>query len=165
MGKSFALVAAALALVAGGFGLGSLVQPEKASAAVNAAGLRQDPPAGTRVALPDRDVFGQRLNLSRRKVLVILAGVCSDCSLQPLRHDALPYDRYDRILKVYESPADEVREIMEDTRSQHHPRLSVIADPESRLATALNAQWDGRWAVVERGLLVRLQKNPSDASF
>ena len=125
--------------------------------------MKDDAPLGTKVELPTRDVFGQGLDLAEAHVLVVYEGVCTGCSLHPRLH-ALPFDRFDRVLVVYESPADTVRSMMEDGRSGHHPRLSIVADPEGWLVSALNL-WPGRWAVVQNGELTRLQQGPDDVTI
>jgi hypothetical protein len=55
-----------------------------------------------------------------------------------------------------------LKEIPERLR-QVNSKLRIVADPESRLSEALQAQWGGRWYLVKGDDIIDFARDPSDA--
>ena len=120
--------------------------------------LAGDPKVGTRVSLPERDVFGRAVIPTAERTLLIYAGSCSSCSYRA--DDWLKYQRpeFKQTLLVYTGSKT-------DLAKSHTPQdrdVFVIADEERQFLGRLNALWAPRWYILESGMLVRIQQTESE---
>jgi hypothetical protein len=97
---------------------------------------RADPSPGTHIALPSTDVYGRRVKLSPRSLLIAI-GPCSSCSARRVDYDWLITVKGYQVLMLVENSPEEVREYSEPLPKA----LYWLADASGRVSHALNIEF------------------------
>lgn len=109
---------------------------------------------GSKINLPQKDVFGRRIDVNSR-TLVVFAGSCSGCSLNAIPPRKLYPAKFDQILLLYNSSDRQLRDVF----PQPDSRVMMLADSENRLVGALGAQSSPRFYIIEDGRVQDIWKD------
>lgn len=114
-----------------------------------------DPELGTAIKLPVRDVDGKLIPVSGDHLILYL-GQCTSCALNSFDNRKLHVRPGIDVILVLEAPAGQI-----PSRLRRIKGREVLADPDQRLSSALNAQWVPRCAVLDTDLKVKwIQPDP-----
>jgi hypothetical protein len=118
--------------------------------------LKSDPPVGTRIRLPEKDVVGRPIPRSG-PILVVAAGSCNSCSSSSLDPESVSLGEYSGVVWILRGGPEEAAKEFENLPQNHF----VLADARSELHIQLNAGWTPRYFVLGKNFdLIKIQKQP-----
>lgn len=103
--------------------------------------LGSDPPIGSSVALPNRDV--QARPLKEQPILALYLGECQSCSVNYFEPSKLTYPKSTQVVLIFRARLEEI-----DKSFLNLPDFLVYADPDRKLSSQLNARWTPRMALL-----------------
>lgn len=136
------------------FGLGRWVAHIQQQDAVATFYSNREPRLGMLVELPLEDIEGRpivRENSTIEDVLLVIAGSCSECSKKKFDPDKLDLDNFSQVIFIFTSGVDQIRKVRIDF--PRHAR--VVSDPRGQLSLKLNAYYQPRFYLLDRGLRLR----------
>lgn len=114
----------------------------------------REPEIGTIVSLPPEDINGQpisREDSETEDVLLIIAGSCSECAKNKFDPARLDLSSFSQVILVFTSSVEQIRAAQLELPG--HAR--VLADTRGELAMHLNAHYQPRFYLLDRGLRLR----------
>lgn len=103
-----------------------------------------DPPAGTPIVLPDRDVDGRALH-SDGPILIAFMGQCSSCALNAVPPDRIRSSGYARVVLVFHVAKDQMPKDLHRLREP----FRTVADSDGALERRLGTSWFPRFVVLD----------------
>lgn len=116
----------------------------------------RDPALGTKVELPEADLFGRPLvvHTANPNSLLVLAGPCSECSLDSLKVRSIDHRLYRSVILVYTGDKRLLSAIAKNLPKEYR----VLFDDGS-MHEALNAPFQPRFMVLDGDdKLIKLQE-------
>lgn len=112
-----------------------------------------DPPIGTRITLPGKDLNGRPIS-PLVKTLLVFGGSCTGCSgnaASPIRVERSPFQQ---VVIVFLSTPTDIRESVGTVKG----RALIVADPEGKIRSQIRASSAPRFYVIENGLITDIWK-------
>lgn len=124
--------------------------------------LKRDPAPGTRVSLPERDVYGKPIAVEdsdQEDVLLIVAGNCGGCTKSKLNPKKLDTSSFKQVIILFTSKEEDVLK----TKFDFAKNVRVVAGLDVARTHNLNAFYMPRFYLLDRRLQVRkTQQGPGD---
>ncbi len=135
-------------------GLDRWVVRERQSDAVAEYYQSREPGIGTVAPLPPEDIDGQpisREDSTAEDVLLIIAGSCSECAKNKFDPARLDLSSFSQVIVVFTSSVEQIRA----AKLELPEHVRVVSDVRGELAMRLNAYYQPRFYLLDRGLRLR----------
>jgi hypothetical protein len=113
-----------------------------------------DPRVGQDISLPEKDAFGRSIGLNG-STLLIYGGPCSECTLKSVNFSALPTDRHETVVVLFEGENVDIPKKFKGK----FPKVRFVASFDPKFISSLNPAWIGRWYLLKSGRLVDIQQD------
>lgn len=118
-----------------------------------------DPPSRLVIDLPRRDALGRLIDPNTGPTFLIYGGSCTECSLNRLRWDKVPFARYSQVIVFFDAYPNDIPQKVAGLSAN----LRLVADPSGKLCVVLKAAWLGRWYELLGPRVVNWQRDTEDA--